>query len=308
MKLAGLRDELPPGLAGPLGDFVRYLSLERNRSPHTVAAYRADLTLLLTFLAERGERDLTGLRLTALRAWLAELHHAGAARTTMARRAASARTFTQWAFGRRLIPSDTGELLISPRRHQTIPRVLSVAEAEQSIVGVAGDEPGQLRDQLVMELLYGTAIRVAELVALDIADIDRPRRVLRVLGKGDKQRVVPFGIPVETALEDWLAHGRAAWANSRSGTALLIGRRGGRLDQRTARAIVNRSTSGVIGGRGISPHGLRHSAATHLLDGGADLRSVQEILGHASLATTQIYTHVSVDRLRRSFEQAHPRA
>jgi integrase/recombinase XerC len=186
--------------------------------------------------------------------------------------------------------------------------VLSAAEAGHAIDGIEGDEAASLRNRLVLELLYGTGIRVAELVGLDLGDLDRGRRVLRVLGKGNKQRTVPYGAPADQAIDAWLTAGRPVWQTSASGHALLLGQRGGRLDQRAARTIVHRATAAVTGGAGLSPHGLRHTAATHLLDGGADLRSVQELLGHASLATTQIYTHVSVERLRKSFDQAHPRA
>jgi integrase/recombinase XerC len=308
VDLARLRAELPPELGSALRSFLRHLSLERNRSPRTVTAYEGDLTLMLHHLAVRGERQPGALTLRVLRAWLAEQHASGAARTTIARRAAAARTFTAWAFAQRLTDADVGELLASPRPHQTVPAVLSASQAAGLLDSLDGRDPEQLRDRLVLELLYATGIRVAELVGLELADLDRARRVLRVTGKGDKQRAVPFGQPADQALGDWLERGRPAWATSSSSSALLLGRRGGRLDQRAARSIVNRYTAGLAGERGLSPHGLRHSAATHLLDGGADLRAVQELLGHASLATTQLYTHISVERLRSSFQQAHPRA
>jgi integrase/recombinase XerC len=308
LDIAALRNALPESLRTALADFERSLRLERNRSANTCKAYLGDITLLLTHLGRQGDGELAGLTLRTLRSWLADQQRGGASRTTLARRAAAARTFTRWAFQQRLLPADIGELLASPRPHRTLPLVLSAADASASIDALDGDEPQQLRDRLILELLYGTGIRVAELVGLDLADLDRGRRLLRVIGKGDKQRTVPYGIPAEQALQRWLDHGRPAWTTPASGNALLLGRRGHRLDQRTARAVVNRATSAVAGGHGLSPHGLRHTAATHLLDGGADLRAVQELLGHASLATTQIYTHVSVDRLRRSFEQAHPRA
>jgi len=291
-----------------LADFERSLRLERNRSANTSKAYLGDLTLLLTHLVRQGGEDLTGLNLRSLRSWLADQQRGGASRTTLARRAAAARTFTRWAFQHQLLAADVGELLVSPRPHRTLPSVLSANDADATIEALDGDDPQQLRDRLILELLYGTGIRVAELVGLDLPDLDRGRRLLRVIGKGDKQRTVPYGVPAEQALRRWLEGGRPAWHTPASGNALLLGRRGRRLDQRTARAVVNRATADVVGGNGLSPHGLRHTAATHLLDGGADLRAVQELLGHASLATTQIYTHVSVDRLRRSFEQAHPRA
>jgi integrase/recombinase XerC len=307
LSTAGLRAELPAPFQATLADFERWLRLERNRSANTTQAYLADITLLLTQLLRRGGAELADLDLRALRSWLADLHAGGASRTTLARRGAAARTFTRWAFQQGLLTADVGELLASPRPHREIPSVLSAADAATVIDAMSGQEPQQLRDRVILELLYGTGIRVAELVGLDLADVDRSRRVVRVIGKGDKQRAVPFGIPADQAIERWLAAGRPAWRTAASGSALLLGVRGGRLDQRAARDVVNRATASAPGGR-LSPHGLRHTAATHLLDGGADLRAVQELLGHASLATTQIYTHVSVDRLRRSFNQAHPRA
>jgi integrase/recombinase XerC len=291
-----------------LADYERFLRLERNRSEHTVHAYLGDITLLLHHLMAQGKVDLSALDLRMLRSWLANLQNGGASRTTLARRAAAARTFSTWAFKHQLISADVAELLVSRRPYRTIPSVLSAGDAATLIDALDGGEPEQLRDRLILELLYGTGIRVAELVGLDVPDVDRSRRVVRVLGKGDKQRTVPYGVPADQALEQWLGQGRPALAGPTSGDALLLGRRGGRLDQRAARRVVNQVTQGVVGGTGLSPHGLRHSAATHLLDGGADLRAVQELLGHASLATTQIYTHVSVDRLRKSFNQAHPRA
>lgn len=302
------RQTLPAAFASALDDYERHLRLERNRSHNTTAAYVADLTRLFVWLAEQGETTFDGLTLRSLRAWLATLHEAGAARTTLARRAASARTFTAWAYSTGRLSSDVGELLASPRPQRVIPDVLSRDDASGVLNAVQGDDPVHLRDRVVLELLYGTGIRVSELVGLDLDDVDRSRRVVRVLGKGNKQRTVPYGVPAEHAIERWLSSGRPEWATQESGAALLIGPRGRRLDPRAARTAVNNATAAITGGKGLSPHGLRHSAATHLLDGGADLRAVQELLGHTSLATTQIYTHVSVERLRSVFGQAHPRA
>jgi integrase/recombinase XerC len=169
------------------------------------------------------------------------------------------------------------------------------------------ESPLGARDRLILELLYATGIRVSELVGLDIDDIDRGRRVLRVLGKGNKERTVPYGLAAERALDSWLRL-RPELARGTGGSALLLGARGGRIDPRTVRTVVHRAVAGVPGAPDIGPHGLRHSAATHLLDGGADLRAVQELLGHASLATTQLYTHISVERLRQTYSRAHPRA
>lgn len=165
-----------------------------------------------------------------------------------------------------------------------------------------------LRDIAVLEVLYATGVRVSELCGLDVDDVDRERRLLRVVGKGDRERSVPYGVPAERAVVAWLAHGRPVLATARSGAALLLGARGGRLDPRTARQVVHDRLRDVPGAPDLGPHGLRHTAATHLLAGGADLRTVQELLGHATLATTQIYTHVTVDRLRSAYRQAHPRA
>jgi integrase/recombinase XerC len=308
VSTSDLREQLPQGLRGILTEFERHLRLERNSADRTTTAYLSDITLLFAHLAGQGRAEIGDLALSDLRAWLATLRSSGAGRTTLARRAAAARTFTGWAASRSVLTHDVGELLVSPRPYRTVPVVLSAAQAKQVLDGADGDEPVQLRDRAVLEILYGTGIRVAELVGLDVGDVSFERRVLRVLGKGDKQRTVPFGAPAATAIAVWLEQGRPRFAGPTSGSALLLGPRGGRLDQRAARSTVNRATAGLIGPHGVSPHALRHSVATHLLDGGADLRAVQELLGHASLATTQIYTHVSVERLRASYQQAHPRA
>jgi integrase/recombinase XerC len=207
---------------------------------------------------------------------------------------------------------DPSVRLASPRRDRTLPGVLRANEADEllAVAAVAADDGDalHLRDLAALELLYGSGIRVGELVALDVGDVDLERRTVRVLGKGGKERVVPFGVPAATALTAWLAEGRPQLAKDGSGAALLLGRRGRRADQRQVREAVHRLVAHVAHADDVGPHGLRHSAATHLLEGGADLRAVQELLGHATLATTQIYTHVSVERLRTTYEQAHPRA
>ena len=320
-----VRDGLTTEMRGALSDFERYLALERNRSAHTVRAYVADVASLLEHARRLGLERPDQLELTVLRSWLARLRSTGSARTSLARRAAAARAFTAWARHAGLSRTSVGELLVSPRAHRSLPAVLAADEAAALVEGASqGDGVAQVtggtavgeavaraiavRDRLVAELLYATAIRVAELVALDVDDPDRSRRVVRVLGKGAKERTVPFGRPADIALDQWLRFGRPVLARPGSGSALLLGARGGRLDQRAVRRIVHERAARVPGAPDIGPHGLRHSAATHLLEGGADLRSVQELLGHASLATTQIYTHVSVERLRSTFERAHPRA
>jgi integrase/recombinase XerC len=307
--LIALRDRLPGGLADAVTAFERHLRLERNRSPHTVRGYVADAVSVLDYGRREGITTLAELDLNVLRGWLAQQRKAGSARSTLARRAAAVRTFTAWARTAGLVDADAAQLLVSPRPHRTLPPVLGADEAI-ALMEVDRDEltPLARRDRLVVELLYASGIRVAELVGLDVDDIDRSRRVMRVFGKGAKERTVPFGQPALAALDDWLTSGRPALAVTGSGPALLLGARGRRIDQRAVRAIVHERIGQVPGAPDIGPHGLRHTAATHLLDGGADLRAVQELLGHASLATTQIYTHVSVERLRQAFVNAHPRA
>jgi integrase/recombinase XerC len=289
-------------------DFARYLAAERNRSAHTVRAYVGDVVSLLDHAARMGSTEPGHLDLGQLRSWLAKQRSTGAARTTLARRAAAARTFSHWAHRAGVLADDVGAVLASPTAHRPLPDVLrpDQAAALMTSPGRPGD-PLALRDRLVLELLYASGIRVSELCGLDLDDVDRGRRVVRVLGKGAKERTVPYGAPAEQALDRWLRHGRPSLATPQSGRALLLGARGGRLQPTSVRKIV----AGWAAAAGLphtTPHGLRHSAATHLLEGGADLRSVQELLGHASLASTQIYTHVSMERLRKAFDQAHPRA
>ena len=292
-----------------LESYERHLRLEVNRSPHTVRAYVGDAVGLLDHVAQLGGRAVSDIDLDRMRGWLAIQSRAGAARTTLARRAASLRTLTAWAHRSGLSDTDPGQLLASPRAHRTLPPVLRADEASAAVnIDVDGDDAAALRDRLVMELLYATGIRVSELVGLDIDDVDRHRRVVRVLGKGSKERTVPYGTAAERALGDWLERGRPELVRPGSGPALLLGARGGRLDQRAVRSIVHKRVAAVDGAPDIGPHGLRHTAATHLLDGGADLRSVQELFFFNDTATTEIYTHVSVERLRKTFNQAHPRA
>jgi integrase/recombinase XerC len=300
--------DLPPELARALELFVRHLELERARSAHTVRAYTGDVGSLLEHARRLGVTRLSDLDLRVLRSWLARQRAGGAARTTLARRGSAARVFTAWAHRRGLLDGDPGLLLASPKGHRSLPDVLARDEVVRLLETVDGAGPGDLRDRLALELLYATGIRVGELCGLDVDDVDHARRVVRVLGKGGKDRTVPYGAPAAASLDAWLLRGRPQWATSGSGPALLLGARGSRVDPRTVRAVVHRRLGDVPGAPDLGPHGLRHSAATHLLEGGADLRSVQELLGHATLATTQVYTHVSVERLRTSYDRAHPRA
>ncbi len=301
-------------LAEVLSAYERHLVYERDVTPHTVRAYVSDVGDLFRHLTLLGRDDLTGLDLTVLRSWLAKQRTLGKARTTIARRATAIRVFSAWAFRTGLLATDPGAMLASPKPHRTLPAVLDVDEARDLLEAarhrVGADDPVALRDVAVLELLYASGIRVGELVALDVDDIDASRRVVRVLGKGRKERMAPYGVPASTALDRWLDVGRPHLARqgSGSGPALFLGSRGGRLDQRAVRTLVHATLAETPGAPDTGPHGLRHSAATHLLEGGADLRAVQEILGHASLATTQLYTHVTTERLRKAYQQAHPRA
>jgi integrase/recombinase XerC len=296
-----------------LEEFDEYLALERDRSDHTRRAYLGDLRSLFDFVADRTPgAGIAGLTLPILRSWLAALAATGAARTTLARRTSSVKTFTAWAVRRGLIASDPAARLQVPKARRALPAVLRQDQALDAMAaaksGAQQGDPLALRDRLIVELLYASGIRVSELCGLDIDDVDMSRRLLRVLGKGNKQRTVPFGAPAQAALGAWLSDGRPALANAGSGPALLLGARGRRLDPRQARTVVHQTMAAVDGAPDIGPHGLRHSAATHLLEGGADLRVVQELLGHSTLATTQLYTHVTVARLRAVHDQAHPRA
>ena len=293
-------------------DFERYLRSQRGRSEHTIRAYLGDLTALRHFLEERGVDDWAQVRLADLRSFLAGQDEAGAARSTIARRAASVRGFFTWAVRTEQLGKNPALRLVAPKRTKTLPSVLRQSEAsgllEVARTAADDDDPVHLRDRAIFELLYASGIRVGELVGLDVDDVDLRERVVRVIGKGDKERTVPFGVPAAEAIQEWSARGRPRLVVARSGPALFLGRRGGRIDPRAVRTALHTLLQHVPDAPDLGPHGLRHSAATHLLEGGADLRIVQELLGHASLSTTQVYTHVSVERLRRSFSQAHPRA
>lgn len=309
------RDEdvvLSEAMARALGDYERHLAAERNLSVHSVRAYVGDVAGMLEHARRLGIDEPAGVDLRTLRSWLALQQSTGRSRATVARRASAVRVFTAWLARTGRAATDVGSLLLSPRLAKTLPSVLRADEADQLIEAAtaAADDgsPAGVRDVAALELLYATGVRVGELVGLDVDDVDTERRVIRVLGKGRKERSVPFGVPAARALERWVRHGRPSLATATSPPALFLGVRGGRLDQRVVREMVHRRLTEVPGAPDMGPHGLRHTAATHLLEGGADLRTVQELLGHASLSTTQLYTHVSTDRLRRAYSQAHPRA
>ena len=305
-------EELPAELCDALDAFARYLSAERAVSPHTLRGYLGDVRSLLVHASTEGVIRLQDLELGTLRRWLGAQSQDGAARSTLARRSASVRVFTAWAMAEELIGTDPALRLKAPKREQSLPGVLQAGQLTRLLASLeelaAEGAPLALRNRAVVELLYATGVRVGELAGLDIDDLDPDRRTLRVIGKGNKERTVPYGVPAALAVDDWLRRGRPLLVKDNTGPALFLGARGGRVDQRQVRAMVNDLFAALGDTSASGPHAFRHSAATHLLDGGADLRAVQEILGHSSLATTQIYTHVSVDRLRKSYQQAHPRA
>ncbi len=295
--------EFSPTIENEISGFRAYIRDEKKRSEHTVAAYESDVRSIFTFNEDAETvRDLT---LMGLRAWLADLNYKGQAKASIARKAAAARSFTAWAKRRGIIEFDPGVRLVSPSVPKTLPQIMSTEQAERVVTHKSEDSsPAHVRDLAILELLYATGIRVAELCGADVDDLDRQRNVLRVMGKGQKERMVPFGLPAAKALTNWLdVRNKLA----RDSSALFVGTRGSRIDSRMVRSIVNRVTLEITG-QSMSPHALRHTAATHVLEGGADMRVVQELLGHASMATTQRYTHVSVERLRKTFELAHPRA
>lgn len=295
----------------PIAVYARHLELERNLSVHSVRAYVGDLHDLAEHLRALGIARWSDVDLRSLRSWLAKQHTLGRSRATIARRSTAARTYFAWAQTSGLVDTNPAAALAQPRANRRLPEILKQREMADVLVAVAelaDASPIDLRDAALLEVLYATGIRVGELTALDVDDVDRTRRVVRVFGKGRKERTVPYGVPAEHALGVWIAAGRPEVATATSGPALFLGARGARIDPRTVRRVVHARLAAVPGGPEVGPHGLRHTAATHLLEGGADLRSVQELLGHASLATTQIYTHVSSERLRLVYEQAHPRA
>ena len=284
-------------------DFAEYAELVLGRSPNTVKGYVADLRGLAGYVD-----TFDAFTLDALRRWLADAMSAGKSRATLARRTAAARAFSTWAYRRGDISTDAAARLKAPKVNRPLPTVVKGERAGDLVeAGTADDaHPAEyLRDRAMLELLYATGIRVGELTGLNLGDVDLARGLAQVTGKGNKQRVVPFGDEAAAAVSEWLEFGRAELAGDTQ--AMFVGSRGGRIDQRQVRRIVERAGQRA-GVENVSPHTLRHTTATHMLEGGADLRVVQEMLGHTSLQTTQIYTHVSAQRLKRVYDQAHPRA
>lgn len=300
--------ELPPGWAALIEDYAAHLDAERGLSAHTVRAYSTDLRELAIFADVEPGR----ITVSRLRSWLGAMGDDGAAASTVQRRVACVRGFFAWAAREGVVETDPAVRLKAPKRQRRLPKVLAAGAVSETLAAAEGraaeaDDPIALRDLALIELLYSSGLRVSELCSLTLLDIDRDRRSVSVLGKGGKQRTVPLGLPALRAIDAWLGV-RGQVSTPSSPETVFLGARGGALDPRVARRVVHAATAAAGPGAEIGPHGLRHAMATHLLEGGADLRSVQEMLGHASVATTQIYTHVTSERLREAFRQAHPRA
>lgn len=297
-KLTALRD-----------DFVQFLKVERGLSAHTIRSYHADITDLIDYLAREGDIAIDDLTIHDLRGWLAANYERNLAAATIARRAAAIRAFTQWAHLRKGLKADVGAQLVSPKVGKKLPEVLRVGQITELLneLQLNADDPESIRDSAILEVLYATGIRVAELVGLDIDDIDLSRNTISVIGKGNKQRYVPMGAPAVRAVLNYLELSRPKLVTKDSKSALFLGLRGKRIDQRVVRAMVQHILESNDF-TDVGPHGFRHSAATHLIENGADIRSVQELLGHSSLVTTQRYTHVASERLKSVYKQAHPRA
>ncbi|MFP7364571.1 tyrosine recombinase XerC [Corynebacterium callunae] len=299
-KAAGAESKELVQLHMIIDDFCEHLDLVVGRSPATVRGYRSDLYLVAEFIG-----SLDNFKLSRLREWLGEAVTDGKSRATLARRTAAVKAFSKWAVKNGHLAADEAARLVSPKASRDLPKVMGEEQAGRFVENAgSANETEYLRDSAILELLYATGMRVAELCGLDIKDVDQSRQMVRVLGKGNKERVIPFGAAALNALQRWL-EARAEMA--KDPTAMFVGSRGQRINARQVRRIVDKAGQ-ITGTEHLSPHSLRHTAATHLLDGGADLRQVQEMLGHSSMQTTQIYTHVSNKRLLEAFNNAHPRA
>ncbi|MBN9151311.1 MAG: tyrosine recombinase XerC [Cryobacterium sp.] len=291
--------------------FLAQLGVERGLSPNTVRSYGADLAGLAAYARERGTTAVRELDLELLRDWLWQASQDGLAKSTLARRTAAARSFTDWARRTGILDTDVATRLRAPKSESHLPRVLTRQQVDEILDALtslaAGGDPVALRNVAIIELLYASALRVSELTGLDLDRVDLDRLTVRVMGKGSRERVVPFGAPAGRAISRYLDVGRPRLQTDPT-PAVFLGARGRRIGARTVYQLVAEVLSEIPGTGPSGPHAFRHTAATHLLDGGADLRAVQELLGHASLGTTQIYTHVSAERLKESYRTAHPRA
>lgn len=298
----------PQDFAEAVERYLGYLRTVRNLSRHSLAAYGTDLLQLADFLEERGTTDPAAVTHLDLRAWLGGIREAGRSRATTARKMAAVRSCFRWLCREGLLPADPAAGLRTPRRERLLPRFLSRQEMERLLAAPQGDGLPEVRDRALLETLYSSGVRVSELASLDEEDLDLRQGVARVLGKGRRERLAGLGRFAVEALRSYLEAKRRAPAPGRRGGAVFENRDGGRLSTRGIQRVVARRLAQAGLDPKISPHKLRHSFATHLLDAGADLRSVQELLGHKNLASTQVYTHVTAGRLREVYDRAHPRA
>jgi tyrosine recombinase XerC len=291
-------------------EFLRAARVERDLSAHTLSAYASDLEQFVEWAGRSHVSDLTSVDRRFLRLFIAYLSQRGYARRSIARKRSVLRSLLRWAAARDVIPSNPADDLRAPKLDKPLPRVMKAADATRLCELPPPDDATGIRDRAIIELLYGSGLRVSELCGLDVDDIDATRNTLVVMGKGRKERQIPMTAPAAAAVRTYLSEARSSFLAGQAHEdrhAAFLNKRGGRIGPRSVRALLKKY---VVGGglAPLSPHGLRHSFATHLLDNGADLRSVQELLGHANLSTTQIYTHVSTERLRAVYEQSHPRA
>jgi len=288
-----------------LAAFLQRLKTERRLSPHTLSAYQHDLNALLDFCEREQIAAFGALDSFAIRRFAAESHRRGLGARSVARRLSAVRTFLSYLIETGVLKSNAGVHVQAPKAPRRLPATLD-ADQVASLLAISGDEPLTLRDRAMLELFYSSGLRLAELVGLNLGDVDAADRTVRVLGKGSKTRVVPVGRHALTALKDWLqVRGELA----RSGElALFVSRRGDRVGRRTVQTRVNEWARRQGTPMGVHPHMLRHSFATHVLESSGNLRAVQEMLGHASLSTTQIYTHLDFQHLAHAYDQAHPRA
>lgn len=295
-----------------LANFQDYLVAVKGLSSNTVKAYRSDIREFFNFAEIRAGSDLPSLTIRSLRSWLAEQKEQGIALSSLHRRTISLRVFFNWAQREALIFENPAARLGSPKIPRELPPTISTTQLNQVFIKIRENlsaNPMRIRDLAIIEVLYASGIRVSELCNLNQADIDYAQSLVKVLGKGNKERMVPLGKPAQLAIEEWLCQREQLTRGKiQNPEAVFTGVRGKRIDPRVVRQIVHRAMQEIPNIPDLSPHGLRHAMATHLLEGGADLRSVQEILGHSTIATTQIYTHVTKDRLKAAFRQAHPRA
>lgn len=305
-----MNQSVPPALENLLQDFADFLLKTSGRSQHTVRAYVSDVERLFIVMAENDGHEISDLTLSILRIWLASEFETHSPATT-ARRVAAVRAFTAWAVKTKKLASDVGLMLVPPKTKKSLPNYLTTDQVTEvlNVASISSDDdsPIGIRNLAILEILYATGIRVSELVGLDVSDVNFNENTLVVTGKGNKQRTVPFGLPARDAMQRWLEIGRPNMLKE-SSNSVFLGVRGKRIDQRVVREMIYEVLGHLSDAPLMGPHGLRHTAATHLVEGGADLRTVQELLGHASLATTQVYTHVSAARLKSAYRQAHPRA